>query len=182
MRNHKFCRRVTVKFFLVILAPIAFMTASCGSSDDPANEGGPPTSGSTSTSGSPGTTGSSSTPETDSTPNTGPDEDETIVAYEVKKESSADPHSINVTFTNTDGDSETEMTVSLPWQAGGFVTVGTDVTLKAETRVVEVAPFSCTLRVNGRSFTEQSQAVTEGNDIVGAKCEVGPITAEAVVS
>jgi hypothetical protein len=173
MRYERLRRRVAVKGLALALGPIALMASSCEESDDSSSNGEPPTSGS-----EPATTA----PDTGSTPDTPDDGDTTIVAYQVVKESAADPTAIDITFTNDDGDSETETDATLPWQAGGFVAVGTDVSLRAETQFVEVAPFSCTVRINGRAFVEQSRAVTEGNDIVGARCEVGPITAESVVS
>ena len=179
MRDHESRWRVMARYFLLAMGAIALMAPSCGDSDDAANDD-PVTPGVTSAPDSTSTPVSASTSETD-LPVTAPDLDGSIVAYVVTKESFTDPTAIDVTFTNKDGDSETEMGVALPWQAAGFVGVGTLVSLKAETRFVEVAPFSCTLRANGRVYTKQSQAVTDGNDIVGAKCEVGPITAEAVV-
>jgi hypothetical protein len=177
MRYKKLRSRVAVRCLALAIGPIAFMASSCQTSDDSSSNGGQPTSGPSSTSGS-----TTAATDTGSTPDTSADGDTTIVAYQVVKESAADPTAIAITFTNDDGNSETETNATLPWQAGGFVPVGSDVSLKAETQFVELAPFSCTVRINGRSFVEQSQAVTEGNDIVGAQCEVGPITAESVVS
>jgi hypothetical protein len=174
---------VTAKRFLVALGAVVLMSSSCGSSgDDSSGSGGSAaTPAETTTPPETSTPAETTTPAETSAPNTAPDEDATIVTYEVKTESGSDPHALDVTFTNNDGESETDIAVALPWQAGGFVAVGTDVSLNAKSGFVEVAPFSCTVRMNGRSFTEQSHAVTEGNDIVGAECVVGPIAAEAVL-
>jgi hypothetical protein len=105
--------------------------------------------------------------------------DTTIVAYEVKKERSNSPHNIDVTFTNQDGESETIRQATLPWTGGTFVPVGGVVSLTGETSTVENALFSCTVRLNGLRHVSGSQAVTEGNDIVGFKCHVGPLTAKS---
>lgn len=162
--------------YLLVPALAAVLLTSCGgtggSSGSPGGGGdngggGDQSSGATSTSTEPSSTATRQSPA-----------DTTIVAYRIVKEHANDPHGLAVTFTNRDGDDETQQGVNLPWTGGSFVPVGAMVSLTAETSWVETTAFSCTVMLNGTSHVSASEYVTEGNDIVGMRCHVGPIVAE----
>jgi hypothetical protein len=99
------------------------------------------------------------------------------VAYEVIPEQLPAP-AVDVTFSNQDGDDETLRQVPLPWTGGTFVPVGAQVSLSAKVNQVGGPGFSCVVRLNGLRHRSGARPVTEGNDIVGFECNVGPLTAK----
>lgn len=164
---------------LVTAALVATM-ASCGGGggsfgSGSAGDGG----GSGGDSGTASSTKSDDEPDGSSTTGSGSDKpsDKTIVAYQVLPAELSDQR-VDVTFTNQDGDTETQPGVSLPWSGGSFVPVGARVSLSAKTNWVGRPAFSCRLRLNGVRHEGKGGFVTQGNDIVGYECHVGPVTAK----
>ena len=88
----------------------------------------------------------------------------------------------DVTFTGADGAPVTVEGASPgTWSKGGFWLVGASISMSATTGDAGNRDFSCEIRANGTRYTSAAKARIDGNDIVGWKCEVGPVIVEAVL-
>jgi hypothetical protein len=88
---------------------------------------------------------------------------------------------VNATFTNEGGSPETQERVSLPWSAVVRVPVGTEVSLSVASEDIGDGDFTCRIRLNGRHYEASARPTSEGNDITGWECTVGPVTAKSDV-
>ena len=144
----------------VFLAAIADLTGSCQSTSSPPPTGTSPPPTAT----SPPPTATHTLPTT------------AIVLYEAFPARIPQP-TVDATFTDEKGDPETQKHVTLPWSAGLRVPAGSPVSLSVTTNDIGNSNFTCRIHLNGRQHEASAQPVTEGNEITGWRCQIGPITA-----